>query len=501
MPLPPRIFYRNRVWGEGSTLVPSSEQPGLMREALLRQGVSDVLRFKHGWDVKAGVNDGIGYFRSGNGFVVVADIAPGNYATAALYAAAVVAALEADPTPVWTCSQDASSGLWTIGSNLAFELRFNAQPGRSAARDLGFEPGLVTASATSHTGTRATYRSRKWVTLDTTQDQGFWTIAEGINDALDFRRADPGGSPFTDYAAFVAPGVYESGAELAAAVRDALRAADPGGDWQAMYNASGFVITKLAEPYEAFLLTGTGANLAEAAWTELGFDVGSNSAAADSFTSDWAVTGSPLLEIATAALLGHTVSDVGTVRVDADTSTLVGVGLDESVPFTATLEPDPDRRSDLRLAEFAARGERYWRLVIDDTAGGAPTSSKSVVQLGIWFLGPTLTLTSVAPGVNDERQELTVLIYAAEGAHSRVERNTRRVLHLQIQNMQDADKLALEAFAADVKIGGAFFFTLEPEDPFSARYVFLDEGFTFEQDPEARPRLWTANARLLEVVG
>lgn len=55
--MPPRIYYRNVLTSPGALLIPSSQERSSPRAALLRPGLSDVLRFARGWDIRPGEND------------------------------------------------------------------------------------------------------------------------------------------------------------------------------------------------------------------------------------------------------------------------------------------------------------------------------------------------------------------------------------------------------------------------------------------------------------
>lgn len=116
-----------------------------------------------GWTIVAGWNDRIDYTRSG---AKVATITPGTYATGALLAAAVVAALEAaDATPVWACSY--SAGVFTISSDIAFTTQWLTGP--NVARSIGLDLGFAAAdggSGTSHVGGTAVYQSRQYIAAD-----------------------------------------------------------------------------------------------------------------------------------------------------------------------------------------------------------------------------------------------------------------------------------------------------------------------------------------------
>lgn len=120
-------------------------------------------RSASGWTIVAGWNDRIDFTRSG---AKVATVTPGTYATAALLAAAVVAALEAaDATPVWACTY--ASGTFTLSSDIAFTTQWATGP--NAARSIGPDLGFAVAdggSGTSHVGGTSVYQSRHYIGVD-----------------------------------------------------------------------------------------------------------------------------------------------------------------------------------------------------------------------------------------------------------------------------------------------------------------------------------------------
>lgn len=161
----PRLLLVNRVKAAAAARRASSTDPAHALSWLLDQMRSKAWRSRSGWTIVAGFNDRIDFNRGG---VKVATIAAGTYATAALFAAAVVAALEAaDATPAWACSYSGSTFKFTISSDIPFTLLFEsgANISRGAAKELGFN-AADTSSATSHTGNNAVYQSRHFITID-----------------------------------------------------------------------------------------------------------------------------------------------------------------------------------------------------------------------------------------------------------------------------------------------------------------------------------------------
>lgn len=163
-----RIAYANLLQTAGAVIVPSSEQTSMPRAALLRPSSSDRLRFKSGYTVAAVENSRIDFDRGG---VKVANIAAGSYATPALYAAAVQAAMTAaDGTPTWVVDYGvgaADTFRIRTTSGHSFTLLFGTGVNKvdSAAIDLGFAE-TDTASAVSQLAGAVSYQSRHWINVD-----------------------------------------------------------------------------------------------------------------------------------------------------------------------------------------------------------------------------------------------------------------------------------------------------------------------------------------------
>lgn len=158
-----RLSKKNTVFHELVELEASSEETGFPVTALKDQQRQDFWRSALGWTVVDGFNDRIDFDRGG---VLVATITAGHYATPTLYAAAIVAALEAaDPTPVWACSYNSTSAVFTISTTAhAFTLLFssgaNVATGRSAHRDMSFATADLASIGNARTGSNPAYQSR-----------------------------------------------------------------------------------------------------------------------------------------------------------------------------------------------------------------------------------------------------------------------------------------------------------------------------------------------------
>lgn len=161
-----RLAYENLVRAAATVLSVSSEQSGTPRSWLQDEDRGLKLRSKTGWNIVSGRNDKIDFSRPG---VMQATIAAGNYATPALVAAAVVAALEAADANTWTCTYNSGTGKFTIGGAAAFSLLFatgaGVAAGTSAHLDLGYT-STDKGAAVSQVAENASYKSREWITVD-----------------------------------------------------------------------------------------------------------------------------------------------------------------------------------------------------------------------------------------------------------------------------------------------------------------------------------------------
>jgi len=161
----PRLCVTNRIQSPATVLTVSSSATGSPVSRLKDQLRSKTWRSATGWTIVAGQNDKIDFNRGG---VLAATIVSGTYATGALLAAAIVAALEAaDAAPVWACTYSGTTFKFTVSSDLAFTLLWSS--GANTATACHYELGFAvtdTGSATTHTGATAVYTSRHWIKAD-----------------------------------------------------------------------------------------------------------------------------------------------------------------------------------------------------------------------------------------------------------------------------------------------------------------------------------------------
>jgi len=159
-----RLMATNRIQAPATFLTASSAGVGSPVSRLKDQLRSKSWRSAIGWTIIAGFNDKIDFNRSG---VKVATIAAGTYATGALLATAITAALEAaDATPAWLCSY--SAGIFdflAVGFPFTLLWASGANTLTACHKDIGFAVA-DTGSSTTHTGASAVYQSRHWVKAD-----------------------------------------------------------------------------------------------------------------------------------------------------------------------------------------------------------------------------------------------------------------------------------------------------------------------------------------------
>jgi len=163
----PRFLHDNLAILAATVIDASSEVSTLPPGRLRLATPTDVWRSKTGWNIVAGFNDKMD-FNFNAGGADVATLTAGNYATGALMAAQIVTALEAaDSAPVWTCTYDSGTKLFTIGADGNFVLLFltGANLAASVGPDLGYDVE-DTASGTSAVADDAVYKSREWIRFD-----------------------------------------------------------------------------------------------------------------------------------------------------------------------------------------------------------------------------------------------------------------------------------------------------------------------------------------------
>lgn len=184
----PRIIYRNLLHIAGAVMVPSSEETGLARQALLRPHISDVLRFKRSWDIRTGENDRLDFEEQdpdppNNWEPRAALLSAANYASAAAAAAEVTTKMNAAAGAfnTYSVTRDGGTGKYSIARTAGaanFRLPFATGPNlaRSVHPDIGFASADV-SGLTTYEASAAAYQSRRTVNVDVGSAQA---LAVGI---------------------------------------------------------------------------------------------------------------------------------------------------------------------------------------------------------------------------------------------------------------------------------------------------------------------------------
>ena len=160
-----RFLWQNFAHLTNTILSVSSENSSFPKRWLLDPLKTMKWRSKTGWTVIAGVNDKIDVLGSGAG---AATIVFGYYATGALYAVAVQAALQALWANAWSVTYDAATHKLRITgtSNFGFGFGTGANLATSASIDLGWTAADVSVTVNDLTAPRAVYQSRQYITFD-----------------------------------------------------------------------------------------------------------------------------------------------------------------------------------------------------------------------------------------------------------------------------------------------------------------------------------------------
>ena len=458
-----KLAYKNLLQGNEVEFFVSSSQTGFGASALRSDLISDILRFKIGWTIIAGINDRIDFNRGG---VKFATIAPGVYVTGASLATAIKAALEAaDAPPVWDVWYNSGTNHFWISAATAFTLLFGtgANKTRSIAIDLGYTETDKTGLNDYH-AEEASYQSRHWVGIDLGTTDGFSiTIVAGVNDEIRF------GLGLT---ATVAPGFYASGTALAAAITTAMLAAWPS-PWLVTFN----VLTRTF----TFSISGSGGGMTSLNFgtstvppslhRAIGFRDFNYPAGPDSHTGS-PVGGTPD-PFDLVIVRSHNVSETGSIRFDAHATSLNATALGAAVDFTTPLLGDDPRADD-----FSSLMKRYARIVVDDVQN--PTGFN---ELGVGFIGEGVPVPEYAPqlpGFVRANQQLSDISTSVGGTHQINRRRRRRVYTIRLKLFSQADEDLFDALDLAMPAGSNFFLIFDETDPSSIIYGFLIEGLKFE---------------------
>lgn len=298
---------------------------------------------------------------------------------------------------------------------------------------------------------------------------GPWVITAGENDKIDFFRT---AAPLN---ATIAAGTYATGALLAAAIVTALEAADSPPAWDCTYSAVTFKFTISSDLAFQLLFDTPNTFFEKSIHLDLGYTSTDKASATSHVAENVSYQSRHSLNVDlltaqafTAGIVrGHNISTAGTITLQADTATMIGVGLsDTTIPdFTQTLPG-----ADPRVAYFASQTKRHLRLVIADVQ-----NSVGFTELGIWWPGPHAQPTIVESINFEERYEpLSEIFFADGGAHHQVLRARRLVYTLNWEEIETPNIDIFRALNLAMPMGASFFLSLDAVDnpTTSTHYVF-----------------------------
>jgi hypothetical protein len=291
-------------------------------------------------------------------------------------------------------------------------------------------------------------------------------IEAGVNDKIDFVIGA------TTYVATVAPGFYALADDLALAINDALEAQFPTlSAWVASYDPGNNRWSLGSYFFSPTFKFSTGANAATDIAQTLGFT-------ATDLTGGnvYEATNPPIAAIPqsfTAALAaGHNVSVTGVIRLDAETVSMLTMGLDSPFSYTTPL-----LGTDVRADYFAEKSYRFVRIVIDDVQNPEGFNEVAIVDIG-----PSIAPEGLqGPGFVKRNEQLSTRTYAVGGAHHMTRRRRRRVWTMQWKLFSQAEEDVFDALDEALPAGSNFFLTFDDTDPGNTVYGFLVEGLTFER--------------------
>lgn len=351
--------------------------------------------------------------------------------------------------------------------------------GERAHRDIGMR--AVQTLAASQTSELAVTHSIEAIDLDL-GEAGFRVgIFAGVNDTIDLT---PHITTSTPQQYTIAPGIYETPTELAAAVDAAITVAQITCTWDTTSNKLSIGNTTGAN---VDLLFRTGASAGPdgtSAHRTLGWEdadvviATAGSDEADHETWGWNPT-------STGIVIDHNSEGGGTYTMIANdqpnaASIARGPNAEEW-----TLRGDERLRIGQRglyLETPVNLGRRYIRLVIDD-----PSNEDAFNELSVLYAGPYQGISrSFAQGYEHSNEPLSRTARSEDGSFFLERRQPAHRFVGEARNLTLADKTALEFLELVVGVGSGFFFLEDPQS--KARiidntwYVVLAQPFRFRQN-------------------
>lgn len=152
--------------------------------------------------------------------------------------------------------------------------------------------------------------------------------------------------------------------------------------------------------------------------------------------------------------------------------------------------------ADIRIAFFGSSSQRWWRLLISDVQNSAGYS-----EVGIWFSGP-YTTPSVNYSIDHgyEFQELSSQEFAPGGAGFQDRRARRQAWKLSWIDLQDADRLILEAVGVACPAGTCLFFAFDGlNSPLGTQYVYLAANMSVDLSDSSI--YWNVSVPIAQALG
>lgn len=334
-------------------------------------------------------------------------------------------------------------------------------------------------------------RSKRW------RAQLGWNIDSELNDKLDFTE---GTGAVT---ATIASGNYPTGLLMANAISTAINAAAVENVYFVTYDGptNKFSILLVLGPGTIDLNWSTGPSAAFTIGKDIGFDVSSDDTGLFTYVGDFAAFGSRSwvkFDFGTVtrnvrALIAFDGNFISTTTITVEAN---ATDVWSSPAFSVTLALDTAIEDFVKAIAFIpVETFRFWRFVIDD-----PGNPDGFTEMGVPYVGEYQEPSNgFAAAFVQDRNELTAVAFAEEGANFQHVRNTAFRYPLNWLGIPDAEKAKFEEMARTVKIGRPFFTALEPlVDIQNTKYVMLEKPM---KDVFMPPNHWRFNTDLREVLG
>lgn len=321
-----------------------------------------------------------------------------------------------------------------------------------------------------------------------------WNIVEGFNDKLDFSE---GGSARV---ATLTAGNYATGALMAAQIETAMDAAPSATNTYAVSydSATGlFTIARDTGSDALALLASSGANVAQAAWGDLGYDASDHSGDTtyDSDTEAYKSRELIIVDLKTSmavtagAILGHNLDSSATVTLLGNTSDAW-----TSPGYSLTLEGDS-----IRVKQAASsQVYRYWAFLVDDVATGTDGFTEVGVAYVGTYLEPDVGYAANVGILVEDMSEISVSDYGAVFVDEKPEREQKTL------TFQLCDETLRDSFVTvrrSRRVGKNMLVCLDADNQCSEIfYMQLAAPISIEHVAANPDSLWTVTLPLVEVV-